>query len=85
MSFLKSLFKLWSVSSYVPVICECTAPLLPKVRQEAMQNQRHKDRKGEGKSCGQCLGETGNLFQDFVGFTTGIVVWAEKQGFPLFQ
>lgn len=32
-----------------PVICESTAPLLPEVRQEAVQNQRQKDRKWEGK------------------------------------
>lgn len=33
----------------MPVICECTAPFLPKVRQEAVQNQRQKDRKIAGK------------------------------------
>lgn len=59
MSFLKSLSKLWSVSSSVPVNCECTAPLLPEVRQRLCRTKgrRTESEKARG-SCGQSLGET---------------------------
>lgn len=84
-SFLKSVFKLQSASYYMPVICEYTALFLPKVKQEATQNHRQKDRKeprqegAAGSASGSVTGMGGNLFQDFPGFTTDIVVWAEKQ------
>lgn len=84
-SFLKSIFKLQSASYYMPVICECTALFLPKVKQEATQNHRQKDRKeprqegAVGSALGSVTGMGGNLFQDFPGFKTDIVVWAEKQ------